>query len=152
MNGVDMGAEFKMFAGMMGVVVIASVLQSMTRGPADIEIVGFHYVYQGAYNWVLTNRMLHGQDITHIGFDFKNNKDMNVGNITVEQVIDGTELSPPLDRYFGEVSQPFEIVPGITSVWYSFTPSLNHYITEAKVNVAGNPVAISSLEFDVEYD
>ncbi len=107
--------------------------------PPTIAISGFHYVYQGAYTWTLSGSMIHGGDITHIGFSFVNVAGVDIPGVSlkmriVQQLafhwvfdeetqtfikvgypVADTELSVALNQYQGGISQPFTLpaAPGL---------------------------------------
>lgn len=126
----------------------------------SIEITGFHYVYKGAYTWGLTGKMLHGYDITHIGFTFRNNRATNVPGVSLKcRVTDGGKTywpTPPRDQYQAQIPQPMTIAPGATKVWYKWAPAWHSYPWDAtitaEVYVNGELVATRSLDFTISYD
>ena len=142
----------------------------------SIDVTEFHYVYKGLYTWSLTSSMIHGQDITHIGFSFRNNEAIVIDNVSVKMKVSWDSwtitwepyrgptryltkpageviLTSPLDQYLSPISQPFTAPPGTTQVWFSFTPVEGYPRAQAlaEVWVSGELVASASLDFDVTY-
>jgi len=121
----------------------------------SIKLIGFHYVWRAQSTWSLTDRMIHGQDITHIGVVLRNDEVADVPSVSLKfRIIDGggRELSPALDQYLRAMSQPFTLAPGSRGIFYSFTPAHEHYRAEAEIWAAGQLVDSRAIEFDVTYD
>lgn len=146
----------------------------------SIDITEFFYVYKGLYTWSLLGQMIHGQDITHIGFRLRNNGAVSVPGISVKMILEwdafdtylgsypagSMELTAALDNFRNSITQPFELPPGEVLVFFVFTPTHKcielpfagtycagcpHYRATAEVLVHGELVASESIEFDVEY-
>lgn len=153
-NGQLIGA----YQALEGVVISAPL--------PSIDITGFHYVYRGAYTWSLTGLMIHGGDISHIGFFFRNNEAVNVPGVSVKFRLVNTitaqgpsvdrELTIPYDQYLHVIPQPFTIASGSsTGIWYSWSPvthyTLRHATAIAEVWINGQLAASAIMEFDVQY-
>lgn len=138
-------------------VVIAAPLPS-------ISIVHFHYVYLGAYTWILTGTMLHGYEINMIGFRLKNNGAYSVDGLSMKCIVNGASLSPLLDQYKQAISQPFTLAPqesiDVFCYWAPYRPGsisqpgwqLFSSTITAEVYVNGELVATRSLDFTISYD
>lgn len=134
--------------------------------PSPISVSGFHYVYQGAYTWVLSGTMIHGDSTTHIGFSFTNTSDASVPGVSVKMklvnqhsiqtgAIPDIVLAPALDQYKAGISQPFTMPSGVRSVWYGWSPVSNVTVIDAvaiaEVYIDNILVAKASMPFVIEY-
>jgi len=131
--GVGIGA-------VMGIVGLFLIFKKSGGAPPppSITISGFHYVYQGTYTWILADSMIHGQDITHIGFSFRNNGVLAIPNVSLAARVEWENynviilgesdprsgasivLSPPLDQYLNIIAQPFTLELENRGVWFDF--------------------------------
>lgn len=134
----------------VGAILLLSRVVGAKKGPLSIQ----YFLYIRSWTSLILGNIIYSPAlVTHIGFRMVNPTTEGIGGVSARfYLTDGgrNELPVPLDYYLNPIQQPFTMYPGSIPVYYSFTPTMPHYLAEVKVYIGGSLVAERAQEFDVD--